>query len=142
MSALPELLRRYREPAAYIVCGVITTAVNYAVYAACTVLLGLGINLSNILAWAGAVVIAFVLNKLFVFQKGGWSPAEVLREGVLFVGGRLFSGAVSVGLVPVLLWLGVTWTLLGIPGFFAKLLAEIIGMILNYFLSKYAVFKK
>lgn len=142
MNAVKALLARYREPAAYIVCGVIVTAVNYVIYAACTVLLGLGINLSNILAWAGAVLVAFVLNKLFVFQKSGWSLSEVLREGVLFVGGRLFSGAVSVGLVPVLLWLGVTWTLLGIPGFFAKLLAEIIGMILNYFLSKYAVFKK
>lgn len=142
MNTVRGLLTRYREPAAYIICGAATTAVNYVVYAACTVLLGLGINTGNVIAWAAAVLAAFFLNKRFVFQKGGWSPKTVLREGVLFVGGRLFSGAVSIGLVPVLMWLGVTQTLLGIPGFWAKFLAEAIGMVLNYFLSKYAVFKK
>ena len=142
MNMVRELFRRYREPSAYIACGAATTAVNYAVYSLCTVFLGLGVTAANILAWAAAVLAAFVLNKLFVFQKGDWSPGTLLREGSLFVGGRLFSGAVSVGLTPALMWLGVTRTLLGIPGFWAKFLAEAIGVVLNYFISKYAVFKK
>lgn len=141
MRTLQNFPARFREPAAYLVCGGITTVINYAVYALCAVSLGLGVNRSNIIAWAAAVLAAFILSKLFVFRKGDWSPPAVLREALLFIGGRLFSGAVTIGLVPLLLWLGITQTLLGIPAFFAKFIAELIGIVLNFFLSKYAVFK-
>lgn len=103
---------------------------------------GLGINLSNTIAWAISVLVAFLSNKAFVFQKGDWSPQALLREGGMFVGSRVLSGIVGVGLVPVLMKLGITQSVLGIPGFAAKFLAECVAMILSYFLSKYAVFRK
>ena len=65
----------------------------------------------------------------------------MFREGLLFVGSRLLSGIVEIGFVPVLMALGVTQSVFGIPGFAAKLVAEAIAMILSYFLSKYAIFK-
>ena len=58
------------------------------------------------------------------------------------MGSRLLSGAVEIGLVPVLMGLGVTQSVLGIPGFAAKFLAECVALVLSYFLSKYAVFRK
>lgn len=142
MRKIKAPLLRRRELAAYIAAGVLTTAVNYAVYTVLTVFLGLGINLSNMIAWAAAVMAAFLTNKAFVFQKGGWDPKTVLREGTMFVGSRLLSGAVSIGLVPALMALGVTQSVLGIPGFAAKFLAECVGLVLSYILSKYAVFRK
>lgn len=142
MDKIKALLARNREPAAYIAAGVFTTAVNYAVYSVLTVFCGLGINASNALAWAASVFVAFLTNKAFVFQKGGWDFGTLLHEGTLFVGSRLLSGAVSIGQVPVLMRLGVTQSVLGVPGFAAKFLAECIGLVLSYILSKYAVFKK
>ena len=56
MRTLHNLPARCREPAAYLVCGGITTVINYAVYALCAVSLGLGVNRSNIIAWAAAAL--------------------------------------------------------------------------------------
>lgn len=141
MRKVKELLIQRREAAAYVAAGIFTTGVNYAVYSILTVFCGLGINLSNLIAWAAAVLTAFFTNKAFVFQKHDWSPGTVLREGFLFVGSRLLSGMVEIGFVPVLMAFGVTQSVFGIPGFAAKLLAEAIAMIVSYFLSKYAVFQ-
>lgn len=142
MRKMKAFLLQNRELAAYVAAGVLTTAVNYVVYSFLTVLCGLGINLSNTIAWAISVLVAFLSNKAFVFQKGDWSPQALLREGGMFVGSRVLSGIVGVGLVPVLMKLGITQSVLGIPGFAAKFLAECVAMILSYFLSKYAVFRK
>lgn len=142
MRKIKALLLKNRELAAYVAAGVLTTAVNYAVYAALTVFAHLGVTLSNVIAWAVSVLVAFLTNKAFVFQKGDWSPRALMREGGMFVGSRLLSGAVGVGLVPVLMRLGVDQRVLGVPGFAAKFLAECIALVLSYFLSKYAVFRK
>lgn len=139
---IKAIILQHRELAAYVAFGVFTTVVNYAVYSTLAVFCGLSINLSNIIAWATAVMVAFFTNKAFVFQKGGWTLGVVLREGAVFVGSRLLSGAVAIGLVPVLMALGITQSVLGIPGFAAKFLAESIALVLSYFLSKHVVFRK
>lgn len=141
MQKIKELLLKNRELAAYAAAGLLTTAVNYAVYSALTVLCGLGVNLSNLLSWAAAVLVAFLTNKAFVFQSPGWSPKTLLREGSMFVGSRLLSGAVVVGLVPVLMALGVDQSIFGVPGFAAKLIAEIVDLVINYLCSKFVIFK-
>lgn len=142
MGRIKALLVQHRELAAYVAAGVLTTAVNYIVYSVLTVFCGLGITLSNTIAWAVSVLVAFLTNKAFVFQKRNWAPKAVFREGAMFVGSRVLSGAVGIGLVPVLMALGITQSVLGIPGFAAKFLAEGVALVLSYFLSKYAVFKK
>lgn len=142
MQKAKAFLVQHRELVAYVAAGVLTTLVNYITYSVLTVFCGLGINLSNVIAWTVSVITAFFTNKAFVFQNRDWSPAAILREGALFVGSRLLSGVVGIGLVPVLMHLGITQSVLGIPGFAAKFLAECIAMVLSYFLSKYVVFKK
>lgn len=142
MRQIRALFLRHRELAAYAAAGVFTTVVNYVVYSILTVFWALGITMSNIIAWAASVLVAFLTNKAFVFQKGDWSFEAVIREGVMFAGSRLLSGAVAIGLLPVLMALGVTQSIFGIPGFAAKFLAECVALILSYLLSKYAVFKK
>lgn len=141
MRKVTAFLARHRESAAYIAAGILTTVVNYVVYSALTVFFRLDINLSNVAAWAAAVLVAFLTNKAFVFRKCDWSPQTVFREGLLFAGSRLLSGMVGIVLLPVLIALGVTQGVLGIPGFAAKFLAECIALVLSYVLSKYAVFR-
>ena len=142
MQKVRALFTRYRELVVYVLAGILTTAVNYVTYAVLTVFCGLDINLSNVIAWVVAVAVAFFTNKAFVFQNKDWSPAVTLREAGLFVGSRLLSGVVSIGLLPLLMKLGIDQSFLGIPGFVAKFLAEGVALVLSYFLSKYVVFRK
>lgn len=141
MGNIRAYLLRRRELCAYVIAGVIVTGVNYTIYSILTVFCGLGISVSNISAWAVSVFVAFLLNKAFVFQKQDWSFKTMFHEGTLFVGSRLLSGAVGIGLVPLFMVLGITQSVLGIPGFAAKFLAETVSMLLSYFPSKYAIFK-
>lgn len=142
MSKIGRAPRRRGELAAYAAAGCLTTAVNYAVYSVLTVFCGLGVNRSNIIACAAAIAAAFLSNKAFVFQSRDWAPRTVFREGALFTASRLLSAAVSVGLTAALMRLGVTWSVMGVPGAAAKFLAECAGMVLSYFLSIYAVFRR
>jgi len=123
------------------VTGVITTAVNWVIYSVLVSVYGIGINVSNIIAWLFAVIIAFFLNKTFVFQRHDWRIAVVFQEGIFFLGSRILSGIVEIGLVPVLMAIGVTQSIFGIKGFAAKFLASGIATVLSYLISKYAVFK-
>ena len=131
----------YRELIAYGIAGLFTTIVNYVVYGVLTVFYGLDINVSNIIAWTISVFVAFFSNKVFVFQKRDWTLKKVFHEGLLFVGSRLFSGIVGIGLVPILMWLGFTQSIWGIPGLAAKFLAMLAEWLLSYILGKHLVFK-
>ena len=142
MQKAKTFLIQHRELVAYAAAGVLTTVVNYITYSVLTVLCGMDLNLSNIISWSVSVITAFFTNKAFVFQNKDWSAAAVLREGALFVGSRLLSGAVGFGLFPLLMRLGVTQSVFGVPGFAAKFISECIALVLSYFLSKYVVFKK
>ncbi|MBQ1330162.1 MAG: GtrA family protein, partial [Desulfovibrio sp.] len=61
------LYERHRDVVSYLVWGVVTTLVNYAAYFACRLWCGIDYIASNVIAWAVAVVFAFVVNKVYVF---------------------------------------------------------------------------
>ncbi len=134
-------MEKYREPIVYVIVGVIVTAVDYVVYSLLVKFAGLGVTPSNVVAWIAAVGVAYILNRKYVFMSKTSGAGEILKEVVEFVAGRLFSGAVVVILVPLLMKLGITQMLFGVEGFVAKIAASIIGLILNYFISKFWVFK-
>ena len=134
-------MEKYREPIVYVIVGVIVTAVDYVVYSLLVKFAGLGVTPSNVVAWIAAVGVAYILNRKYVFMSKTSGAGEILKEVVEFVAGRLFSGAVVVILVPLLMKLGITQRLFGVEGFVAKIAASIIGLILNYFISKFWVFK-
>lgn len=124
-----------RETILYLVFGVLTTVVNYAVYYPCR-LLGLHYQLCNVLSWTAAVAFAYITNKLFVFESRSFSPSVLCREIILFAGARIFSLLCEM----VLMWLGVD--LLHIHDFIMKLAAAVLVIILNYVFSKLYIFKK
>ena len=66
---MKKLFQKYANLLPYLFFGVLTTAVNYAIYFPCHNLLGWSAGISNILAWVVAVAFAFVTNKTFVFHK-------------------------------------------------------------------------
>ena len=69
------LLVRYRELISFGIVGVIVTGVNWATYCALITTLHWGITVCNTIAWFLAVLVAFLLNKRFVFQAKSWAPA-------------------------------------------------------------------
>lgn len=115
----------------YVVFGVLTTAVNIAVY---YIFSRLGVNylISNVLAWFFSVLFAYVTNRRWVFESK--SP-DILKECGLFFGGRIFSGVVDTGLM----WLFID--ILSFGDMVSKIVIQVIVVILNYVISKWVVFK-
>ena len=135
-SKLRELVIQYWDILIYLVFGVLTTVVNYLVYLPGYNLLGISAAISNVIAWAVAVAFAFLTNKPFVFKSHDWSVKTVLPELTKFVGCRVASGAAETAI------LFVTVDLFGWNGNIWKLLTSVLVVVLNYFASKFLVFRK
>lgn len=131
-----KMWSRYRDVFLYLFFGVLTTAVNYAVYLPCYNLLGWSGAGSNVIAWAVAVLFAFVTNKPFVFKSNDWSCKVLWPELTKFVGCRVGSGLLETGIIFVtadlMQWNGNVW----------KLITAVLVIILNYIGSKWLVFRK
>lgn len=124
-----------RETILYVVFGVITTIVNYAVYYLVSAA-GASYALANIIAWVAAVAVAFVTNKIFVFEQKSWKPQLLIRELGLFAAARLLSLFLEEG------FLIATVELLGADHRIMKLVISVAVVIINYFFSKMIIFKK
>ena len=117
MERIVQLIKQYWSILSYLFFGVVTTAVNMAVYYVCYHLCGLSSDGSTIIAWVIAVLTAFLTNKPFVFGSHDWSMKVLLPEAGSFFGCRLGSGLVE------LLLMHITVEMLGWPGMLMKLLA-------------------
>lgn len=144
MGAVDKLLAlAHREMITYLIFGVLTTVVNYVVYWLCTLILTPDVFLkdknylvSNAICWIAAVVFAYVTNKLFVFESRSWKIAVVAREVTAFVGARLLSLVFDMGIMFVCV------SLIGMNEFLAKLIAQVVVVILNYIFSKLFIFRR
>ncbi len=150
MDKLKKLLNR--ETILYLVFGVATTVVNYIVfYLTYDLAFGRDSSLvANCIAFVAAVIFAFVVNKMFVFESRSWSMDALRREVPSFLAGRVGSFLIEeAGLFlceNVLRLNGVI--LLSVAGMeldgitVAKLALSVIVVILNYVFCKFFVFKK
>ena len=91
MEKIKKILNR--ETVLYIIFGVATTAVNYVVfYLLYNVLWNQSRSLAaNAAAFVAAVIFAFVVNKLFVFESKSWSMDTLKREIPSFLAARIGS---------------------------------------------------
>ncbi len=137
---MKKFYEKYKEIILYFVYGAFTSLVNVLLYA--LFVSTLGITASNAIAWFGAVVFAFVTNKLFVFNHRSWEWKSTLKEAGTFLGARIFSGILEIVLPTVLFYVGLDQALFGIEGFLAKIIVTVIVVILNYILSKRIVFRQ
>ena len=136
IERIRSFIKKHYDILAYLVFGVLTTAVNYVVYLPCYNLLVLSAALSNVIAWVVAVAFAYVTNKPFVFHSHDWSSKTVLPELAKFIGSRVASGALETFIIFVtvdcLLWNGNVM----------KLVTSVLVVVLNYAASKLLVFRK
>ena len=150
MTKIKEVITKYKELLLYLIFGVLTTLVNLLTFWSFTKILGDELYLiNNAIAWVVGVIFAFVTNKLFVFESKSWNVKIAGKELTEFVGARLFSFGVEEGgmwlFVDILAFGEKSLTLFGITitgQIIAKLVLAVIVVILNYFFSKFIIFKK
>ena len=85
-----------RETISYLVFGILTTIVNYVVFELCG-LLSIHYLIGTLIAWALAVIFAYITNKLFVFKSKSWKKEVVVKELTSFVTCRIVSGLFDFG---------------------------------------------
>ena len=136
LKKLYSILCGSRELVVYLFFGILTTGVNYLIYYPCYNLLHYSAGISNIIAWTGAVCVAFVTNKVFVFKSDDWSAGTVWSEAIKFVSGRVLSGIIETAFLIILVD-GLNWN-----GNLMKVLLGFAVVIGNYVISKWFVFRK
>lgn len=136
IQKLRSLAEKYRDILSYLIFGVLTTAVNYLIYLPAFNFCGISAAVSNMIAWVGAVIFAFLTNKPFVFHSHDWSAKTVVPELTKFVSCRLASGVLETVIlflaVDCARWNGNIW----------KLITQVLVIIINYVGSKLLVFRK
>ena len=130
---------KHGEGIRYLFIGGLNVIITWIIYAA-FVLVGIGPSISNAFSWIVGVAVAFILNKVFVFNSETHEKKEVSREVASFTLGRVFTGIVNILGFALLYDVGINQELFGIDGFFAKIIISAIEIILNYVISKYLVF--
>lgn len=142
MKKIAEFVEKHKEIIMYLIFGVATTLVNYAIYTLFVEVLQVEMTVSNMAAWLGAVVFAFITNKLFVFESRQLGFNVLIKEIFSFFGSRVLSGIIEIATPTLLYKIGFDFELFGIKGFAAKALVSVVVIILNYVFSKLFVFKK
>ena len=118
---------------AYLVVGVLTTAVNYVVFWICSGPLGIPSKaLCNVIAFIIAVTFAYIANKIFVFDSPSWKISVIWKEFIAFVGTRALAGAIETFII----W--ITCDILGWNEILMKVLTSIFVVIVNYFTSRFS----
>lgn len=131
-----ELLKKYKEIIFYGLFGVLTTLINIIVYYIGTKILNIDYLISNVIAWILSVAFAYITNKLFVFDNNDYDLKTITKEVTAFVSARGFTGILDMGIMYTFV------DLLLINDVVVKILTNVIVIILNYFLSKYWIFRK
>lgn len=131
----------------YLVFGVLTTAISIGILKIWTLLFGehaTSVQIGNALAVAVSIAFAFITNKNYVFKNKDWSFASLKKEIPAFLSARLFSfGVEQLGLLIGSLNHVEEHSIFGVSGVMClKLALNVIVVILNYFASKFVVFRK
>lgn len=159
---MKNLFNKYREIITYIFFGIVTTVVSMGVYFAILLAAEYVGNISpeepvfnairlvaQIIQWVAGVLVAFFTNKKWVFNAGGTTKQQTVRELSQFALARVG----TLGL-DTLLTFGTVW-LLGALNYvpfkfiltftadlWSKIVASVVVIITNYLISKFIVFKK
>lgn len=142
MNQITSLYNKYmkpfvnREVITYGIFGVLTTVVNYVTYYLFTKIIGYDEYVSNIIAWIVAVIFAYIVNQIWVFQSKNKDFKDLVEKVVKFFGARVFSLGVEV------LGLYIFYTLLGFNDLLVKAGLAFVVIVMNYIFSKLFIFKK
>lgn len=136
IEKIKALVVKHWEVLSYLFFGVLTTVVNYVVFALAVQLLSVSATVGNVIAWVVAVAFAYLTNKPFVFRSHDWSAKTVVPELGKFLSCRIGSGVMETVIIMIAV------DILGGNKYLWKLLTNVLVVILNYIGSKLLVFRK
>lgn len=152
---MKKLWEKYKEIITYVIFGVLTTVVSWGSYIIFVEKLSIVLFVGNLLSWVCAVAFAYVTNKLWVFESKSWKPSVIGKEIVSFVASRGVTGVIEIVCVPLLAKTGfdnifynilekmnISMDILFTDGIYSKVVLAVVVVIVNYFLSKFLIFKK
>ena len=123
-----------RELIVYLIAGVLTTVVDWAV----TFILDIWLSptISNVIAITVSIIFAYALNSRWVFETKPDSIMTELKMLTEFVGARVVSSVIQIASIFIFV------EKLGLSHFVIKALASVFVIIFNYVVSKLWIFKK
>lgn len=129
-------MKQYREMIMYIIMGIFTTAVNISSFYILVEILDADYKTATVIAWILSVLFAYITNKIYVFQQKTSDMRSLLRELAAFFSVRLLSLGIDLGMMILLVSQFHTNETL------AKILDNVVIVVVNYIASKWLVFKK
>lgn len=133
---IKQLPPTYQEFLRYFFWGLIATGINIGLYETLLAILPIHYLIINFIVWLITVLFGYYTNRRFVFKRPAKSMTATIKEAGSFISFRIISGFAD----SFTMWL--CFSLLGIPEIVAKLLANLVASLLNYFTSKLIVFKR
>jgi putative flippase GtrA len=133
-SKIFNLYKKYEEIINYLIFGFLGVVVSVGTYTIARI--WFDIVVSNVISWILAVIFMYVTNKLFVFKSRGLKRLALLKEFAEFVGARIVTLLIETGI------LLLCSEVIRMNDIVAKVIAQIVIIILNYILSKFWIFKK
>ena len=137
---MKKIYYKYEEIINYLIFGILTTIISVITYLFFANIIfsiknDLTIQISNVLSWICAVTFAYITNRKYVF-KSKIKGKKQIKEAMNFFLSRIFS------LIVDMLMMYILFSIIHMDDTIAKLLVQIVVVILNYLLSKIIVFKK
>ncbi|EIM11261.1 putative integral inner membrane protein [Bacillus atrophaeus C89] len=129
-------MKQYREMIMYIIMGIFTTAVNISSFYILVEILDTDYKTATVIAWILSVLFAYITNKIYVFQQKTSDMRSLIRELTAFFSVRLLSLGIDLGMMILLVSQFHTNETL------AKILDNVVIVVVNYIASKWLVFKK
>ncbi|AIK49247.1 GtrA family protein [Bacillus atrophaeus] len=120
----------------YIIMGIFTTAVNISSFYILVEILDTDYKTATVIAWILSVLFAYITNKIYVFQQKTSDMRSLIRELTAFFSVRLLSLGIDLGMMILLVSQFHTNETL------AKILDNVVIVVVNYIASKWLVFKK
>jgi len=133
---IKKWILEHQKIVSYIVIGGLTTIVSYVSFYLFSYIIGIEVNIANIISVIAAVIFAYVGNKFFVFHSHCETSQGLWREMLTFFLSRAATIVLEIAGVFILA------TLIGLGNMLSKVLASIIVVILNYVISNRYVFRK
>ena len=138
-----EFLKKHKSVILYIILGGMPTVIDWSVSFLLYYFWGDAIDATpillhgaNVIAWVAAVTFAYVTNRIWVFESKRKGFFPIVCEIAAFAGGRVLTLLLQEAIM------GIFCTWLGLNEYLFKVIAAVLVVILNYFISKLLVFRK
>ena len=136
-SAFNQLIKlKSNQMVLYIFCGSLTTAVNVVMFYLLREVLETPLFLANFISISTAILFAFIVNKVIVFDSQNKNRRNTTKEFFLFLSMRLVSMTIEI----IGVWFAVAILLLS--DLSGKMMMQAVVITFNFFFSKYIVFRK